>query len=264
MRLIFLLIFIIIMLILCVRHLERTSIFFPSREIIATPMDVGIFFEDVLIQTEDGLGLHGWFVKAKAPQGTLLFMHGNAGNISGRLEKIKLFYEMGLNVLIFDYRGFGKSEGSATEAGMYIDATAAYDYLKGRTDIEQDKIIAYGASLGGVAVINVASKRTFSHLIIDSSFTNAVDMAKHVFPIIPSFLVKTRLDSLTKIKHIDAPKLFFHSREDQTVPFDLGWKLFEAAKGPKEFVEIIGSHMGGHVYSREEFVREITQFLELY
>jgi len=264
MKILFTLTIAVVLFVVYIRYLESRSIFFPSAEIMATPDEVGLPFEDVFIKTEDAVALHGWFVKSSPPSNkVLIFLHGNAGNISGRLEKMKLFHQMGLSVLIIDYRGYGKSEGRPTEEGVYKDALAAYDYVMQREDIRQKNIVVYGASLGGAVAIDLASKRKVSHLIVDSSFTNAGDMAKRIFPFVPSILIKTRLDSLSKIKKVKFPKLFIHSRADEVVPFILGEKLYKEAPSPKEFLEINGGHNDGHIYDGNKFVEGIRSFLNL-
>jgi len=251
----------VVLFFLYVRYLEKTTLFVPSKELRVTPRDLGLAYDDVYIQTEDQVTIHGWFLKTRKENGTLVFFHGNAGNIGDRLEKIQMFYQMGLNVLIVDYRGYGKSEGYPTEEGMYKDALAAYDYLLTRQDVDPQKIIGYGASLGGAAVIDMAAQRTLACLIVDSTFTNARDMAKRIFPFIPGFLVSIKLDSIGKIMGIKTPKLFFHSQEDETVPYELGRKLFDAAPEPKKFVDLKGGHDEGHMQSGHIFIGEIRDYL---
>lgn len=244
-----------------IRYFEYRSIFYPVRAIAATPAAIGLLFEDVSIKTQDNVIINGWLVKSSTARGTLLFLHGNAGNIGDRLEKIRMFHQMGLHVLIIDYRGYGKSGGRPGEAGIYLDALAAYDYLRGRRDIAPARIIGYGASLGGAAVIDLATKRELAALIVDSSFTSAADMAKLVYPFIPSFLIKIKLDSVGKIRSVTTPKLFLHSREDELVPFALGEKLYQAAAPPKEFLELSGGHNTGFDDSQEKILLGMTDFL---
>ena len=261
MKMIFYLIVGIILFLIFVRYLENTSIFYPERTLGATPKDLGLPFEDVTITTQDHVKLHGWLIKAPSARSTLIFFHGNAGNIGGRLGKIDFFHQIGLSVLIIDYRGYGKSEGHPTEQGIYDDATAAYDYLLQRDDMKGQNIISYGASLGGAVAIDLAIKRDVSCVIVDSTFSSAVDMAKRIYPFIPSFLIKSKMNSIDKVKDISAPILFIHSIEDQTVPFALGKKLYDAAPGKKEFIEITGSHTDGHIYDEEKIRNRIKAFL---
>ncbi|MBI5024533.1 MAG: alpha/beta hydrolase [Candidatus Omnitrophica bacterium] len=246
-----------------VRYLESRSVFYPARSIAATPAALGLAFEDVFIKTEDNVTINAWLIKSSTQRGTLIFCHGNAGNIGDRLEKILLFHQMGLNVLIIDYRGYGESQGRPSEAGIYKDAVAAYDYLLTRRDIDRSRIIGYGESLGGAVAVDLGTKRNLAALIIDSSFTNAADMAKTIYPFIPSFLLGTKLDSVSKVRAVTIPKIFIHSRADEIVPFRLGERLYQAAAQPKEFLELPGG--GGHndtpVDAREKMAREIVTFL---
>src|SRR3989338_8252569 len=140
-----------------VRYIERKTIFFPSREIEYTPKELGLEFEEVFFKTKDNLELWGWFLPAQDTQYNLLFCHGNAGNISHRIEKLRFFHDLGLNIFIFDYRGYGKSKGQPSEKGLYRDAKAAYDYLLSM-NIKPDQIIGYGESLGGTVIIDLASE----------------------------------------------------------------------------------------------------------
>lgn len=274
---------------LYIRFLESSSIFYPSRFLISTPEAIGIPFEDVYFPTEDKLTLNGWFIQGISSLGedaplvmagqtlapgqkekanairqcTLLFFHGNAGNIGDRLGRIELFFHMGFkNIFIVDYRGYGRSQGRPSEEGIYKDALAAYDYLLTRSDVDREHIIVYGASLGGAAAVDLASKRRLGALIVDSSFTNAADMAKIYYPFIPAFLIQTKLDSLAKIKSIAVPKLFIHSLDDETVPISLGRKLYEAACGPKEFLQITGGHNEAHIFDQEKYVTQIKNFIK--
>jgi len=244
-----------------VRYLEAKSIFHPTKEVGMTPLDLGIAFEDVYFETSDHLRLNGWFIKKPSARWTLLWFHGNAGNISHRLDKLSLFNLLNLNIFIFDYRGYGKSDGYPTEKGIYLDAQAAYDYLAGRFDIDKNKIIAYGDSLGGVTAIDLATKRRLGSLIVDSTFSSAADIARAIFPFVPSILLSTKMNSVLKVKRINIPKLFIHSINDEIIPFKLGKKLFDSAAEPKEFLEIKGGHNTNHNDSRELWFNGIKKFL---
>lgn len=262
MKIILYLIVIFVLFIVFIRYLERTSVFYPDQILTTTPRDLGLPYEDVFIQTQDHVMIHGWLIKSPSAKSTLIFFHGNAGNIGDRLGKIDLFHKIGLNVLIIDYRGYGKSEGRPTEQGIYQDATAAYDYLISRSDMKGQNFISYGASLGGAVAVDLAIKRALSCLIVDSTFSSAADMAKRIYPFIPSFFIQTKMDSIGKIKNITVPKLFIHSVEDQLVPIALGKKLYDAAPGPKEFIEIIGDHNDGYFQDQEKIKNRMTAFLK--
>ena len=140
------------------------------------------------------------FLKTRSANPLLIFAHGNAGNISDRLFKIKFFYDLGLNVFIFDYRGYGKSEGKPSEAGIYLDAQSAYDYLQSRGDVNMKNIILYGASLGGAVVIDLATHASAALLVVESSITNAQDMARIYYPFVPSFFLSLKFDSIDKVR----------------------------------------------------------------
>jgi len=262
MKLLLTLIIAIILFVVYVRFLEETSIFYPTRSLTSTPKNVGLDYEDVYFKTQDGIKLNGWFVKAPRARNTLVFFHGNAGNIGDRLDKISLFNKFGVNVFIVDYRGYGKSEGKPSEKGIYRDAAAAYDYLIARPDVTPESLIIFGVSLGGVVAVDLAANKKAACLIVDSTFSSAADIAKVIYPFVPSFLLKTKMDSMLKIQGVSVPKLFMHSRQDMTVPFELGKKLFDAANAPKEFVEIQGGHDDGYSISSEKYWSAIGVFLK--
>ena len=230
-----------------VRYLETAGVFFPSRDMAVSPSAVGLPWEDVYIKAKDNVTLNGWFFKNPHAPSTIIFAHGNAGNMSDRLFKIRFFYDLGISVFIFDYRGYGKSEGKPSETGIYLDAQAAYDYLQARGDVDMKKIILYGASIGGVVVIDLATHRHASLLVVESSITNAQDMAHIHYPFVPAFFLSLKFDSIGKVRTISTPKLFIHSPDDEVVPFWVGQRLFEAAAEPKEFLKIHGGHNDGSI-----------------
>lgn len=252
----------LVFLIVGLRHLENKMIFFP----MAFPegyWDTSGFpgqLDDCTFQTEDGVRLHGWFARAAEPQNnssapTLLFFHGNAGNITHRLPNIASLVQLGIQVFIFDYRGYGKSQGRPTEQGVYADAIAAYDYLLSRNDIDKNRIVFFGRSLGGAVAVELATRRPCDKLILESTFTSIKDMTKIMFGGLPvHYLVRTKFDSLTKITRLQIPLLILHGNQDQVVPFTLGERLFHAANAPKTFYTIDGAdhndtyEVGGKVY----------------
>jgi len=245
-----------------VRYVEKKSCFFPQKKMVVNPAGNGIAVENVSFKTEDHLTLNGWFFNNVSSRVTLLFFHGNAGNISHRLDKVRLFHSLGLNVFIIDYRGYGKSQGVPSEKGIYKDALAAFDYLAKRDDIDTARIVGYGESMGGVAVIDLALHRPLAGLIVDSSFSSAADLARQHYPFVPTFLLATKMDSVSKIKNVRVPKLFIHSKDDEIVPLALAQKLFDAAPYPKEFLEIQGDHNGGYALSRSRYLPGIKDFLK--
>ncbi len=261
MKILILVVFVAILFVSYVRYVENNLVFYPSSDMEFIPKDIGLSYEDIYFEAQDGVSLNGWLIKAPKAKGTLIFCHGNAGNISNRLEKIKTFYELGVNVFIFDYRGYGKSEGKPSEKGLYADAHGAYAYLLSRKDIDLKYIFAYGCSLGGAVAIDLAAKQRLFCLIVDSSFSSARDMAKIILPIAPSFLIKMKFDSVAKVKVIKIPKLFLHRKEDEVIPYRLGQKLFGEASDPKIFKENRGSHNDGYQQYKDLFVKNISSFL---
>ncbi|MDQ1610571.1 MAG: abhydrolase protein 13 [Pyrinomonadaceae bacterium] len=208
--------------------------------------------EDVQLTAADGVCLHGWYCTPRVGHAggalepveartTLLFLHGNAGNISHRYEIIGDFVQLPANVLIIDYRGYGKSEGRPSEAGLYADARAAWDYLTLTRAVPPDRIIIFGESLGGAVAIDLASKTNACGLVVQSSFTSIADMAGEVLPFVPRFALRTKMDSLSKIASVSCPKLFIHSQADEIIPYRLGRRLFDAAGEPKRFYEVKGA-----------------------
>ena len=224
-------------------RMDKAFIFHPEREIEATPESVGLSYEDVYFKTADGVRLNGWFVPAPDSSDVMIWFHGNAGNISHRVENLRLFHDLlGLSVFIFDYREYGRSEGSVSEEGTYRDADAALVWLTGRTDLPADRIIYFGRSLGAAVAVELALKAPPRALILETPMTSIRDMARKVMPYLPvGFLIGTEYDSLSKIGTIHVPLLILHGDRDEVVPFEQGRRLFEAANPPKEFYVIPGA-----------------------
>lgn len=247
------------------KYFERKGIYYPTKRIEFTPADAGFKYEDIFFNTKDKVRLNGWFIPADNPRGTLLFCHGNAGNMSHRIEIIEIFHKVNLNVFIFDYRGYGRSQGSPSEKGLYRDAQAAYKYLLGRGDIDKEAVVVYGKSIGANVAVDLASKVKAAILISESAFTSAYEMGKKLFPFLPiKWLISIKYDALTKIKDISIPKLIIHSQDDEIVPFKLGEKLFEAAQEPKEFYKMSGGHNEAVFMAREEYRDRVDNFLGKY
>ena len=218
-------------------------VYFPMREIVATPRDRGLDFEDVYLETEDGVRLHGWFVPAAPERAVLLYFHGNAGNLSYRVERTKVFHDLGLSVLALDYRGYGRSAGRPSEEGTYRDARAAWRYLAETRRIAPDRIVLFGRSLGAAVAAQLAVEVAPRALILDSAFTSAVDLGAAVYPWLPvRLLARYRYPTLENLKQVNRPVLIVHSRNDEIVPFRHGEALYAAANPPKVFLEIAGGH----------------------
>jgi fermentation-respiration switch protein FrsA (DUF1100 family) len=250
-----------VLLMLYIKHIESRALFFPEKEIEFFPSQVNLPFEDVVFNTPDGIKLNGWFIPQPNAPYTLLFFHGNAGNIGHRLDKLLTLLPTGANIFIIDYRGFGKSEGKISEKGLYLDAQAAYDYLVEARQIPAVQIILYGESLGTAAVIELAAKVKVKAIILEGGFSKGRDMAGRMYPFIPNLLFSDSYNSLERIKRIGVPKLFIHSRDDEIVPFELARKLYEASPEPKKFVEINGGHNSAFMDSKEKYIAAIDLFI---
>jgi len=196
------------------------------------------------------------------PRATLLFCHGNAGNISHRLDSIKLFHDLQLSVFIFDYQGYGQSQGSPGERQTYLDSRAAWDYLTDERGLRPDEIVLFGRSLGAAVAIELATVTDPAALVAESCFTSAVDMGTKVYPWLPIRLVRRiRYNSLRRIGDVEAPKLFIHSIEDEVVPFGMGRRLYARAPRPKQFLKIRGGHNDGFMVSAPLYAETIADFL---
>jgi hypothetical protein len=250
---------------------EKINIFSPSREFSIIPGTFGLAHEEAALTTEDGVRLHGWFLPRTPGRGplaarglVLLLCHGNAGNISHRMHKAALLHRLGLNILLFDYRGYGKSAGSPSEAGTYSDAQAAYRYLIETKGFPPERIIIYGESLGNAVAVETALRQPPRALILESAFTSIADMGREIFPRLPlRWLIRTRYDNLSKIPRLRCPVLVMHSRQDRIVPFRMGQALFAAAPGPKTFFELRGSHDEAYIDSGPAYLEAVRKFLAL-
>jgi fermentation-respiration switch protein FrsA (DUF1100 family) len=236
--------------------MEEKFIFFPSAEIGRTPLDAGLAFEDVYFTTADGVRLNGWFAPYPGAKTTLLWFHGNAGNISHRVDGMKLLHDrVKANVFIIDYRGYGRSEGTVSEKGTYEDGLAALGYLRTRKDLDAKNIALFGQSLGAAVATELAAGENCLALILEAPFASIRDMARVVFPLLPiGSLLRTRYDVAEKIKQVKAPILVLQGGRDEVIPVEQGKKVFAAAPSPKEFYAIPGAghndtfHVGGYAY----------------
>ena len=222
-------------------RVQHSQVFCPARypHGIWQPAAYGLPAEDVFFDNADGLKLHAWWVPRPKARGTVLYCHGNNGNITTRIGVYGQLRRMGLNVFAFDYRGYGRSAGQPSEAGVFQDVRAAYDYLTGTLAQSPASVLLFGHSLGGAVAVDAALHRQVAGLIVQSSFTQVRDMIRTLFPRSPLFLVaRNQFRSLSKVARIEVPKLFIHGGDDPTVPIELGRKLFAGAAEPKDWYEI--------------------------
>jgi len=243
---------------------QPDMVFFPIKDLHDAPGNWGMNYENVTLTTRDEKAqLHGWYIPVRDATRTILFFHGNAGNISQRGDSVKIFHALGVNVFIIDYRGYGSSTGNPSEQGIYDDARSAWDYLINDRKISPNTIIIFGRSLGGVVATQLASEVPAAGLIVESSFSSARDIARHLMPYL-SYLVYLRfnLDAEGTIRKVRIPVLVMHSPADDIIPFRLGKKIFDAANEPKTFQELRGNHNSGFVDSQPEYQQTLLQFVK--
>ena len=229
----------------------------------STPAQWGMDYEDVAMQAADGVRLHGWYVPAAGAERVLLFFHGNAGNISHRRDSLAIFHRLGLNVLMIDYRGYGQSEGSPSEAGFYQDASAAWAYLLEEKGFAADQVVIFGRSLGGAVAAELASRVPARGLILESTLSSARDFAHSVFPVLSRLIVmRYDFNSVAKLAQVHCPVLVLHSPDDEVMPFHLGERVFEAAPEPKLFARLRGDHNSGFYLSQPEYEQVLAGWLK--
>lgn len=244
------------------KRFERFMIFIPSRELTAHPGSMGLPWEKLRLTAADGPRLRAWWVPGPKPGSpVMLCLHGNAGNLSSRVEKMKIFRDAGAAQLWVEWRGYGESSGTPGEQGLYRDARAGYEWLTKEKGVPPSRVAIYGESVGGGPAVELATKVPAGKLIVESGFASIPEMAKVVFPWIPRFLISTRFDNLAKLPGIRLPKLFLHSREDDVVPYEQARRNFAAAAEPKTFVELQGTHNDGFRDSQPAYGRAIADFL---
>ncbi len=240
---------------------QSKLVFFPDRRLVTSPDRHGLQFKEIGIESGNGDRLHGWFLPADSATRALLYFHGNAGNISHRIESLGIFVDLGLSVLIFDYRGYGKSEGRPGEAKTYEDGRAAWEYLVRQEGFRPDEIFLFGRSLGGSVAIRLATDVEPAGLVVESCFPSITEMGVRVYPWLPvRILSRIRYDSESRVSTLTCDKLFIHSRQDDVVPFDMGRRLYEMASEPKRFLEISGDHNSGFLTSGRTYTEGLWDF----
>ena len=254
---------VLIVIYLFFRWFERANVWQPTRSLEAHPDEVGLPYEEVFFTAADGVKLHGWYIPSASPAASLLFCHGNAGNISHRLESLRLFHLLALNVFIFDYRGYGKSQGRPSEAGTYRDARAAFDWLHSRD--AGLPMVLFGRSLGAAVAVDLAMRVPAAGLIFESGFTSIADLGRELFPWLPvRYLQTIYYDSLNKMAGVKMPVLVVHSPDDEIISFHHGKAIYEAASEPKVFLKIHGDHNEGFLLSERDYLQGIALFLQKY
>jgi fermentation-respiration switch protein FrsA (DUF1100 family) len=237
---------VVLLLALCgvafrVLQLDHSFMYYPTRELVATPADTGLPFEEVWFGPENGL--HGWFIPGQRDI-TLVMFHGNAGNISHRVELAGLWHrQLGVNLFLFDYRGYGRSRGRPTEAGLLADAQAAVTYLASRPDVDPERIVYYGESLGGAIAVLVAADLPPYRLIVQSAFASVPEIGRDHLPGLPvSLLTSMRYPARDALSRVESPVLIIHGTADEVVPVRHAHLLYGAAHEPKQLLLLEGVH----------------------
>ena len=242
--------------------MERSAVFQPARYPEGNWQPVGISFEDANFTSADGTRLHGWYMPYQQPRAAILYCHGNGGNVAYWADAAqRLRDRVGASVLLFDYRGYGRSEGQPSEAGVLADARAARVWLARREGIPENRIVLLGRSLGGAVAVDLAATDGAAALVLESTFTSMPEVAQSMFPHLPvHWMMQTKFDSRAKIGKYHGPLLQSHGTADRLISYGIGRRLFDAANEPKQFVSIPG---GDHNDPQnEEYYRALTAFLE--
>ena len=244
--------------------LQRRMIYFPLPQDVPHAASALERAEDVTFETADGLPLHGWFASPAQSNGaTVLIFNGNAGDRSSRAPLAAALTRNGFSVLLFDYRGYGRNPGQPTEPGLVADARAARQYVGSRADVDRARLVYFGESLGAAVAVALAVEQPPAALVLRSPFTSLADMARLQFPFLPTFLLRDRFESLNQISRVDCPLLVMTGDRDSIVPPAQSRRLYEAALGPKRFVQIAGAdHNDYELLAGQQLITEVTQFLE--
>jgi len=255
-----------LLIVLMLRWFEHSQVYHPDRVLTATGAELGRPFEDVRFKAGDGVELNGWFFPAATnshrPRLAVLVCHGNAGNISHRLDTCAALLATGVSVFVFDYRGYGRSQGRPSEEGTYRDAQAAYQWLR-QKGFAGTNIIAFGESLGGGIATELAAREPVGGLVLESTFTSITDMGAELFPWLPvRWLGTIRYDTRSKLPRLHIPVMVMHSPTDDLIGFQHGQRNFAAAKEPKLFWEIKGEH-NDPLADTKHFIVGMETFLKL-
>ncbi|MCC6532757.1 MAG: alpha/beta hydrolase [Burkholderiales bacterium] len=244
---------------------QARLVYFPEigRDVATTPRLVGLDYEGVWLDAGGDVRLHGWYVAHRAPKGVMLLFHGNAGSIALRLDWLRMFHDLGYASFIVDYRGYGRSTGSPTEAGTYEDAKAAWDHLVAARGWAPGDIVLVGESLGGAIAAQLASRVSPRALVVQSTFTSVPDLAAQLYAFLPvRWISRFSYDTAAYLRAVKAPVLIAHSPHDEIVPFSHARRLFEHAHAPKTFVQLAGGHNEGFLFGRREWVEALGRFLD--
>ncbi len=243
---------------------QRRRLFLPDRypNGVWDPAPFGLRVEDRWFRTADGAELHGWWIPHRRARGTVLYCHGSSGSIAHQVGVLAIFGRLRVNLFAFDYRGYGRSSGEPSEAGLYRDARAAFDHLVDELDVPPHEIVLFGHSLGGAVAIDCALERPAAGLVVESAFTQVRDMARASYPNLPLHLVaRNQFRSIEKVGRLTLPKLFIHGTADGRVPVAQGRRLYAAASEPKSLYLVAGAgHNDVHRHGGFGYLRRLSRF----
>jgi len=244
---------------------QSRLIYFPEieQEISNKPSAIGLDYTSVNMATADGERLHGWWVSVPDAKGTVLFFHGNAGNISQRINYLSMFKRLGYNTLLFDYRGYGQSSGVPSESGTYLDAQAGWRYLTEIQNISPERIILFGESLGGAVAAWLAAREKPGLLVLASTFTSVPNLAAQIYPFLPvRWITRFHYNTLESLQSVTCPVFIAHSPEDEIIPFEHGQQLFQAAAAPKQFLTLESGHNIGFIFMQPAWIKSLGAFMD--
>ena len=238
-------------------------LFMGTPDLYRTPAANGWNYDDVALDI-DGEATRGWFVHAEGTaRGVVLFSHGNAGNMADRLESVALLRDLGFDVLVYDYGGYGESEGNPSETRCYADARTMWRYLTDEREIPPSRIVLFGRSLGAAVTCQLATEVDPAGVVLESAYRSVPAMAQRLYRIFPGKLLARHVfDNESKIGAISSPLLFVHSPQDEIIPYAHGRRLYETATGPKSFLEIHGGHNDGFWMSGALYTDGLGAFLD--
>lgn len=252
-------------MVLLVYSFQSRLVYFPEavQQIRNTPQAIGLDYTSVNIATSDDETLHGWWVSAPDAKGTVLFFHGNAGNISHRLDYLTMFKRLGYNTLLFDYRGYGQSSGTPSESGTYLDAQAAWRYLVETQRIAPAQIVLFGESLGGAVAAWLAAREKPGMLVLASTFTSVPDLAAEIYPFLPvRWINRFQYNTLESLHSVTCPVFIAHSPQDEIIPFEHSQQLLQAAPEPKQFLTLEGGHNTGFIFMQPKWIKSLGEFMD--
>lgn len=262
-NLIITLIIVYLIVVLLVYFGQSRLIYFPEQQISNIPSAIGLDYTPVNIPASDGETLHGWWMSVPDAKGTVLFFHGNAGNISHRINYLTMFKRLGYNTLLFDYRGYGQSSGTPSESGTYLDAQAAWQYLTETRGIAPARIILFGESLGGAVAAWLAAREKPGLLVLASVFTSVPDLAAEIYPFLPvRWLTRFHYNTLESLQSVTCPVFIAHSPQDEIIPFAQSQRLFQAASEPKQFLTLEGGHNIGFIFMQPAWIKSLGAFMD--